>query len=302
VATMTTLATFARPAGKSASRPPLGPWAYRVNLRPAERDPALAAGLDLARRTARRLNLWGAVKAGTATDADRRRIVERLSLDARYEVRGLSDRLLAGEIGRDAWHRRMRDLLPERLYGGMAAALGGQAADLDDGDRQWAEAEVRRQFGYLKRFATDLGTGDQPFDGRVRIRADQYGAAVWAAAQNVMLQRAIRDGDDEGRRVLGVADHCRNHGELMGCVEQAALGWQPIRDIKPIGDSPCHSRCHCRLETRKGKGGSKTGDDDAGQSGSSAPPTRRSLGRRLLDVPRKVARSLGDRARRFIGR
>jgi hypothetical protein len=98
------LAGILPPVAAFARQPktPTGPRAYRVALRPAERDPALAAGLDLARRTARRLNLWGAVKAGTATDADRRRIVERLSLDARHEVRGLSDRLLAGEIGRDA--------------------------------------------------------------------------------------------------------------------------------------------------------------------------------------------------------
>jgi hypothetical protein len=229
-------------------KPLRGPRGYRTRLKPSERDAALAAGRDLYARTARRLGLWSRVRRGTATDADRRRIVERLSLDARHEVAGLAGRLLDGSLGRDAWHRRTRELLPARYYAGVLAALGSQ---FSDDDWAFALSEVARQLAYLKRFNIELGTGEQAFDGRVWTRADHYGAAVWATAQNALLRRAIADGYTQARRVLGPADHCTGHGGLLGCIEQARLGWRPIKAVRPIGDSPCYSRCHCRFEVRK---------------------------------------------------
>lgn len=233
------------PPSALVRKPPRG---YRVALTTEERDPALREGLDLARTTARRLGLWSRYRSGEATDAQRRRMTERISLDARRQVGILADRFLAGTIGRLTWQDRMRDLVVPRLYAGVAAMLGGS---LSDADRAWAEAEVRRQLGYLKRFGTEIGTGDQSFDGTIRNRADHYGAAVWVAGQGALLRRAIEEDEaTEARRVLGVADHCRSHGGLTGCIEQAALGWQPIEEVNPIGDSPCRSRCHCHLVFR----------------------------------------------------
>jgi Intein splicing domain len=207
---------------------PRGPRGYRVALTTAERDPALAAGLDLARTTARRLGLWSRVKAGTATDAQRRGIVGRISLDARHQTRVLAEKFLTGEVSRGAWHDRMRALVLPRLYAGIAAGLGGP---LTDADRVWADAEVRRHVGYLKRFATKIGTGDQAFDGTVRTRADQYGAAVWAAAQGAILHRAITDGHTQALRVLGVADHCF----IAGTSVETDQGSLPIELIR-VGD------------------------------------------------------------------
>lgn len=51
----------------------------------------------------------------------------------------------------------------------------------------------------------------------------------------------------EGRRVLNPqAEHCR------GCDEQAAFGWVPIAEVKPLGFEDCAQWCKCDLEYRRG--------------------------------------------------
>lgn len=233
-----------RPVVAFAKQPPrpVGPRGYRTALRHADRDPALRAARDLHAATARRLGLRATVRAGKATAADRRAILERLSLDARHETRALTGRLLDGSLGRPAWVARMRSLVVPRLYAGAMAALGGE---LTDADRAWIEAEARRQLAYLKRFGVDMATGAQPHDGRALVRADQYGAAVWVAGQNVLVRRAIEDGFAEYRAVLGARESCR------GCLDRAVAGWQPIGTLKPLGDSPCRSFCHCNWDFRR---------------------------------------------------
>lgn len=226
---------------------PKPPRGYRVALSTAERDADLKRGLQIARTAAGRLGLSYPFRRHRTTDAQDRRIVERLSLDARHATLALADRLLAGELSRDAWHDRMRTLIAPRIYAGIAGALG---PDLSDADQAWAQAEVRKQLGFLKRFRVEIGTSDQSIDGTLRTRAELYGSAVWSASQGALQRRASEEGKTEARRVLGVADHCRTHGHLIGCIEQAKIGWQPIQLVKPIGESPCRSRCHCHIEYR----------------------------------------------------
>lgn len=225
-------------------KPPAG---YRVSLSSKETKSDLESGLKIARTVAGRLGLGYQFRSDQVTEAESRRIVERISLDARHATNALADRFLAGELSRDEWYKRMRALIVPRFYAGIFSALGPA---LSEADRAWAQAEVRRQLGHLKKFRTEIGTGDQPLDGTIRMRSELYGAATWSAAQNSLLRRAMEQGKTEARRVLGIADHCRTTNHLIGCIEQAELGWQPIDRVKPIGVSPCRSRCHCHIDYR----------------------------------------------------
>jgi hypothetical protein len=236
-------AAFARP-----SKPRItllrGPRGYAVRTPDDVRQAALDAATGLVQRTATRARVWTRYRAGRPTAADRTAILERLSLDARHALAPLSDRLLDGSLTRVTWEGRVRDVIVPRLYAGMLAGTGRR--EFTPRMRAWADAEVDRQLSYLRRFRTEIGTADQPFNGTVRTRADQYGAAVWTAGQNVQVIKAIDDGFTERKAVLGRADHC------SGCRSRAALGWRSIDDpeVTMLGDSLCRNRCHCSWSFR----------------------------------------------------
>jgi hypothetical protein len=227
-----------------------GPRGYAVRTPDEARQAALDTAVDLVQRTATRVRVWARYRTGKPTAADRHAVLERLSLDARHALAPLADRLLDGSLARTAWEVRVRDVIAPRLYAGMLAGTGRR--EFTPTLRKWADSEVDRQLAYLKRFRTEIGTADQPFNGTIRTRSDLYGGAVWAAGQNVQIVQAIDDGFTERKAVLGRADHCRTRGGRMGCVERAALGWHRIddTDVPIIGGTPCGSRCHCRLTFR----------------------------------------------------
>jgi hypothetical protein len=224
---------------------PRGPRGYAVRTSVDTRQAALDAATALVQRTATRARVWTRYRDGRTTAADRTKILERISFDARHDIAGITNRLLDGSLARTSWESRVSDVIAPRLYAGMLSGTG--LREFTPTLRKWADAEVDRQLAYLRRFRMDIAAGNQPFNGTIRTRADLYGGAVWAAGQNIQVTKAIEDGYTERIAMLGFADHCRTRGGRMGCVERAALGWRPIgdRDVKLIGDSPCGSRCHC---------------------------------------------------------
>jgi hypothetical protein len=58
----------------------------------------------------------------------------------------------------------------------------------------------------------------------------------------------------EGMRALTVADHCRTSLDRPGCVELAALGWQPIERVVWLGAAVCRHHCKCELHFRGKQG------------------------------------------------
>ncbi len=86
-------------------------------------------------------------------------------------------------------------------------------------------------------------------------RAEQYGSAVWGAAQEVARAQVIRERVwVEERRVHGMLkdDMCSI------CREAVAAGWQPIGTLPAIGDSECLSSCHCYFKWRDAEGKEKS--------------------------------------------
>jgi hypothetical protein len=224
---------------------PRGPRGYAVRTSVDTRQAALDAAAALVQRTATRARVWTRYRDGRTTAADRTKILERISFDARHDIAGITNRLLDGSLTRTAWESRVSDVIAPRLYAGMLAGLGHR--EFTPTLRKWADAEVDRQLAYLRRFRTNIGTSDQPFNGTIRTRADLYGGAVWTAGQNIQVTQAIEDGYTERHAVLGSADHCPD------CRARAGLGWRPIGDpdVKPMGQSRCKTRCHCSWRFRK---------------------------------------------------
>jgi hypothetical protein len=160
------------------------------------------------------------------------------------------------------WFGRVRSFVRESIVAGALALTG--PAPLSGDDLNEAERHVAVQEQYLERFRLDVETRPpaeiaepSPFatDGmtaaQFAARAEQYGDAVWGAAQQVERVKMIR-----GRRYIAER---RLHGLLIDdlcdvCREQVALGWQPVGTLRPIGDSDCKTACHCYFQYRDAEG------------------------------------------------
>lgn len=223
---------------------PKPPSIPRTALRSEERSDAYAVGRELLRRAAVATYRGSAYAPGAAgpSEADKRIVLEQLRLDAQIATRSLTARLLAGSLSREAWQRGMRQSLVGRHYAAALAVTGSTV--LDSRTRQNVDALVRRQLGFLARFRTDLAVGGTPLDGRALVRADLYGAAVWATGQQVLRMQAEEQEYTEERAIRHARDSCAT------CIDRAAQGWQPIGTLVPIGDGICRTRCQCSWEFR----------------------------------------------------
>jgi hypothetical protein len=187
------------------------------------------------------LRLRDAVKERRLSPEQGRRIVRRLIADAGALVRSATDALVAGVLRLGPWFGAMRDALLPRHFAASFAVLNHPEpppADLDA-----IAAESQRQVGYLERFRGQLATAEQLLSGAA-ARAELYSFALWGVAQAVGHERAMRDGYTEGLSELGASDHCDQ------CLDQAAMGWQPIGSLILPGLRICRSRCACSLSYR----------------------------------------------------
>lgn len=101
-----------------------------------------------------------------------------------------------------------------------------------------------RQFALVDKFADGLIDGIFTV-GQIMLRSRLYigmGKAAYGFGQR-LFQRMR--GNDQERRVLGMAEHCAD------CVAYAAMGWQPIGTFPPPGEkSACGMNCYCTMEYR----------------------------------------------------
>lgn len=158
---------------------------------------------------------------------------------------GLATSLKNAEISIAEWQQGMATLITERQEVAMLLANGGENF-VTLSDWQFVQAKTQEQLAYLEKFAKDVADNPEKWlNGRLDARMDLYRESGYASLQDYWRQQAIEDGMEEERRVLGVADHCD------GCLDQAALGWQPIGTLDAIGDEECNMHCRCEFEYRK---------------------------------------------------
>jgi hypothetical protein len=158
--------------------------------------------------------------------------------------------LIDGNISLADWQTTMMEQIKLGHTASAASANGGWA-QMTQSDWGATGQKIRDQYDYLRNFAGQIADGTQPLDGRCLVRADMYGQAPRGTFEAMRFRDAEESGAEEEIRILGDADHCD------GCLEQAALGWQPLGILDDIGDEECLTRCHCskryRLQTADGE-------------------------------------------------
>lgn len=170
-----------------------------------------------------------------------RAALDAVILSAKQETRDLSKQLLDGKLTLAEWQEQMAFNLKMQALASAALAKGGWA-QMTASDYGRVGAELKKQYAYLQKFALDIQNGKISFDGRILTRADLYAERARGTFEDVRREIARQAGFDRERRLLGVADHCRD------CIVEANKGWQPLGTLRAIGDSICKSNCHCNFD------------------------------------------------------
>lgn len=154
--------------------------------------------------------------------------------------------LQSGDITLEMWRDAMRQSIKNLHLFSAAAAKGGWA-QLDRADAGRVGQLVRREYGYLERFAREIAGGTYDLDGRFLTRVELYQQAGRDTYHMIEQQVVRKSGKTEYRNKLNPADHCRGVGS---CIEQTAKGWRKIGSLIPIGRRICLRRCRCEWEYR----------------------------------------------------
>lgn len=165
----------------------------------------------------------------------------------------LLQRAAAGEISISEWEAGMRELVKVSRNGAAMFAREGRPLSVFERLADWwrRERDIREQFFYLRRFARELRSGQWDAAsrlGQLFARARLYINKARTLYEEIRLQEGAARGDNEKRRVLGIADHCNS------CVGQSLLGWVPIDSPEVTGvadgSTECDGNCKCTIETR----------------------------------------------------
>lgn len=157
------------------------------------------------------------------------------------EMREQTGLMATGKISLPEWQSRMRQYVDAIYLISVAIAEGEW--DITAEQVEANKEERKKQLAFLLLFASDIATGKQKPNNSMIARIGLYAAAGWAVLQGI--KAAVAKGKyTEERRVLSPAHHCED------CPPLAALGWQPIGTLPPIGDSECGANCKCFMEWR----------------------------------------------------
>jgi len=149
-----------------------------------------------------------------------------------------------GTISLADWQVGMMDTISD-LHAAAAAQSAGGWGNMTQADWGFEGSLVKKQYGYLRGFVADIESGKQPLNGTLKVRAGLYEQAARGTQEEMTRRFQSFRGFDEERRVLSPGDNC------PGCIEQAALDWQPLGTLDPIGAEECKVNCRCEFEYRR---------------------------------------------------
>jgi hypothetical protein len=102
--------------------------------------------------------------------------------------------------------------------------------------------QIRKQQVSLMGFGKDI-VQTKLSPAQIAARARLYARAIYATHMNEMTENKRGMGARYARRILHQgAIHCED------CPDLAKLGWVPIDDLVPIGDTACIVNCRCAIE------------------------------------------------------
>jgi hypothetical protein len=183
--------------------------------------------------------------------ASMRTDIDRFAGGMDQELRALAAQLAAGQITSQQWYDESRRLM-KLSYRTSVDVARGKTTEMTPEEKQHYLEAILLLLLLLNNFSRSVELG-LALDGKFVTRARMYGQNIRALYENWRLWAAILGGNTEGRRVLHPADHCTTHKDRPGCIELAAQGWIPIRNIIQIGNAACFSNCKCTLEFRGAK-------------------------------------------------
>lgn len=182
--------------------------------------------------------------------------LDRAAQGARNHTLALAGRPPQGVAGRmdlPAWELGMRQSVKQSTVAAHLTGSGGVKRTHVDALARMQKT-VEEQFAYLRRFAEQLETGEQPLDGRAQARAAAYVQSARAEHMNARRDVARAVGYDQKRSIRYNGDSCK------GCIQMEQRGWVPIDDETyiPIGKRECLSNCRCDEAYRNSASGETT--------------------------------------------
>lgn len=121
---------------------------------------------------------------------------------------------------------------------------------------------VYEQAKYLRRFALQIESGEQPLDGRAQARAAGYIQTARASHMEARREVAQALGYNERRSIRHPGDSCDD------CIRMAEQGWVAIDDPEyiPIGARECLYNCRCDELFRNSASGETTASRKASEA------------------------------------
>jgi hypothetical protein len=158
-------------------------------------------------------------------------------------MRALSQELRDGNISLANWQIQMMQQIKVTHLAGAAMQRGGWQ-QMTQADFGRVGQIVRREYNFLRDLANGIESGEIKLDGRILLRATQYGQAGRETNITFWDLEADRRGFDEERSILNPAEHCKE------CVNEAAKGFQSRGEMIPIGQRLCRANDKCDKEYR----------------------------------------------------
>lgn len=166
------------------------------------------------------------------------------------EMQQLTRQLMRREISLADWELRMIDEIRSATMAGAASAHGGFAR-MTSAAYGRAGAQLRAQYEFLHAWAQQIEQGTAPLDGRAVLRAGWYIQSARQFHERESARERTARGFDQVRSIRNAQDSCTSKGDTVGCVEQAAKGWQAPEDYTYPGARTCRSACKCFSLWRK---------------------------------------------------
>jgi hypothetical protein len=172
--------------------------------------------------------------------------VEKVIKTSNKNMIALSEQLADGSLSLGKWQLAMLKEI-KLLHVASAAAANGGWGQMNQSAWGFVGAKLKAQYKFFANFSAQINNGNvnTALPGFIS-RVQMYGDAGRNTFEEMKRRYEMQsNGMEEEMRELGEADHCDD------CLEQAAMGWQPIGTLDAIGDTVCKTNCHCTFKYRK---------------------------------------------------
>jgi hypothetical protein len=162
------------------------------------------------------------------------RLLRRIGLMMRNDMREVTNKLFEEEIGLDEWERTMDRKITSGHWASAALVLGGIGIAAASG---FLREKITQEKKYADGFKNDIREGKSS-RARSVYRAGSYGDSMRGTASNIEQGEAVKNGALRAYRIQLADESC------PGCVDYGGF-WMPVEDMPEIGSQDCGSHCKC---------------------------------------------------------